>query len=96
MNTIYSWNTQLTCLYEMISEMTVKKAIIFFIGGLKYFIPLYQAHGMLPKREEPNNRNKFLVRIPVWIILKIQTALMALAVKKDWIQCSSFYSKFGP
>ena len=80
----------------MISEITVKNGDPFFIGGLKYFVPLYQAHGMLPKREEPNNRNKFLVRIPVWNILKIQTALMALAVKKDWIQCSSFYSKFGP
>ena len=80
----------------MISEITVKNGDPFFIGGLKYFVPLYQAHGMLPKREEPNNRNKFLVRIPVWFILKIQTALMALAAKNDSIMCSAFYPKFGP
>ena len=69
---------------------------LFFIGGLKYNLALYQAYGMLPKREEPDNRNKFSVRIPVWIILKIQTALMALAAKNDSIMCSAFYPKFGP
>ena len=71
-------------------------ANLFFIGGLKYNLALYQAYGMLPKREEPDNRNKFSVRIPVWIILKIQTALMALAAKNDSIMCSAFYPKFGP
>ena len=30
---------------------------LFFIGGLKYNLALYQAYGMLPKREEPDNHS---------------------------------------
>ena len=50
--------------------------ILFYIGGLKYFVVQIELTGVLHKRKEDDNRNKSLVTINDQCPSPIQTALI--------------------